>query len=211
MAKIGSYGAADIIAVPNSPGLKQIELGMNDTVAMSTSPWTGQAQAQWFPNDAWDGQITLPLMNIDQIGAWEAWLSELRGMKNVFPLGNPLRAMPRGRVNHASSPFTNGVSSAMATSLALKGFAANQVRLLLPGDHLQVGYRLHRVLNVVNSDGFGQANVDIWPIVREDIPDNTAVIFLNPKGLFRLAENRRSVTQTETRMGGVTVKIMEAK
>lgn len=210
MAKIGTYGAADIIAVPISPGLKQIELGMSDTVAMSTSPWTGQSQAQWFPNDAWDGEITLPLMTVDQIGAWEAWLSELRGMKNVFPLGNPLRAMPRGMAA-GSVPFTNGVNSAMATSLALKGFKPNKALLLLPGDHLQVGYRLHRVLNVVNSDASGLANIDIWPIVREDIPDSTAIILRNPMGLFRLAENRRSVTQTETRMGSVTVKIVEAK
>ena len=209
MAVIGNYGVSSIIAIPSSPGIKQIEFGGYDTVSTSSSPWTGSEQVQWFPNDGWTGELTMPLMDIYEIGVWEAWLSELRGMANVFYLGHPLRTSPLGCAS--GLPALSADHAAMATTLNTTGWVTSTARLLIPGDMLQLGQRLHRVLNVVSSDGNGNASINVWPILREAQPSGTALVLKNPAGLFRLAENKRSVTHTETRLGSVTLKVKEAK
>jgi hypothetical protein len=207
---IGSYNSASILAFPTSPAPKSIELGMNDTVAMSRSPFTGQTQTQAWPGaDMWDASIALPKLNADEAAVWSAFLAECRGMLNVFYLSDPAYTGPKGTV--MGKPLVNGVQNAMATSLNTKGWTPNSFRLLLPGDYIQVGNRLHRVLDQVNSDGSGYATISIWPSLREATTDGQAINLNKPKGLFRLAENRRSVLTDETRLSGVSLKAIEAR
>ena len=210
MAVIGSYNGAAIIAFPSKPGIRQLELEMNDTAASSRSPFTGTEQIQAWPGaDWWGANITLPQLDSDDAAVWTAFLGELRGIANVFYLSDPLHRRPRG--NPQGTPVIRGVNAAMATSLNIKGLTPNTARHLLPGDQLQVGQRLHRVLNVVNSDANGYATVSIWPSLREATSDNDPLILNNPRGLFRLAENKRSVLSTETRLTGVSIRAVEAR
>ena len=99
----------------------------------------------------------------------------------------------------------------MALTLNTKGWLPNAFRLLLPGDQLQLGNRLHRVLDVVNSDANGNAAITLWPSIREATADGDPIILNNPQGLWRLAENRRSVLSDETRLSGISFKCMEAR
>jgi hypothetical protein len=96
-----------------------------------------------------------------------------------------------------------------STTLATRGWLPNQFRLLMPGDCLQVGYRLHRVLDVVNSDENGMAQISIWPSLREVPTDGEAIILNNPKGLFRLATNKRTWSSDYTRLTNLSFQILE--
>lgn len=210
MAIIGTYSGASIIALPNHPAPKSIELGMNDTNAMSRSPFTASTQVQAWPGaDWWDATIALPQMAATDAAVWSAFLAECRGILNVFYLSDPTYTGPKGTVK--GSPVVSGVNNAMATTLNTKGWTPNSFRLLLPGDYLQLGNRLHRVLEQVNSDANGDATVSIWPSIREVSTDGQAIILNKPAGLFRLAENRRSVLTDETRLSGISLKAIEAR
>jgi hypothetical protein len=210
MAIIGTFNGASIVALPTHPGLKQIELVMNDTVAMSRSPFTGTTQVQAWPGaDWWEANVSLPQMNQTDVAVWTAFLAELRGMTNVFYLSDPLHRHPQGTPQGA--PLINGVNVAMATTLNTKCWKPSTFRHLLPGDQIQIGQRLHRVLNVVNSDNSGDAAISIWPSLREATADGDPIILNNPQGLFRLAENKRSVLTAETRLSGISFKAVEAR
>jgi len=210
MAVIGTYNSASIIAFPTHPAPRQIELGMNDAVAISRSPFTGSTQVQaWAGSDFWDASIALPKMVGCDASVWAAFLAECRGMLNVFFLSDPAYKGAQGTAS--GTPLVNGAQSPMATSLNTKGWTPSSFRLLLPGDYLQVGNRLHRVLDVVNSDASGNASITIWPSLRDAVTDGQAINLNNPQGLFRLANNRRSLTADETLLSAVTLKAVEAR
>lgn len=211
MAIIGNFNGASIVALPTSPGLKSLKLVNVDAVSKSVSPFTGTTQVQAWPGgDYWMGSFELPRMTANQAAVWSAWQMELRGMLNVFALGDPLYKHPAGVAK--GTPVINGVHAAMATSINTKGWQVNTYRQLLPGDYLQIGYRLHRVLDQANSDASGNSSLAIWPSLREALTDGTPIILREPKGLFRLTSNSRSMLSDETRLHAIgTIAFIEAR
>ena len=202
-----------LCAMPSQPGPSDIEIGMSNTVAVVTSPFTKAEQTQEWPGaDAWDGTITLPPMNRLQAWPWEGFLAELCGRLNVFQLGDPRAAVPMG--NASGTPLVSTVGAqnlAMTRVLHTKGWTASTSRLLLPGDYLQIGYRLHRVTTQVDSDSSGNATLNIFPSLREQPADNTPLTLARPRGLFRLADNRRSIQSSPTRLTTTSIKFVEAR
>lgn len=212
MAIIGSYNGASIIALPQHPAPKQIQLEMNNNVAAPVNPFTGATLQvlAWPGGDWWTGQIALPKLRPGvETAIWNAFLAEVRGKLNVFLLGDSSYTGPHGSVK--GQPLVNGLQSPMATTLVTKGWTPNSYRLLLPGDYLQVGFRLHRVLDVVNSDANGDATISIWPSLRDTLADGQAIVLNEPVGLFRMADNKQSMLVDETRMGAASFNIVEAR
>ena len=211
MAIIGSFNGASIVAFPASPGLKSLKLINVDAVSKSVSPFTGTTQVQVWPGgDYWMGSFEVPRMTAAQAAVWSAWQMELRGMANVFMLGDPLYKHPSGVAK--GTPVINGAHAAMLTTISTKGWKAGTYRQLLPGDYIQIGYRLHRVLEQANSDANGNTSFAIWPSLREPLSDRTTIILNAPKGLFRLASNSRSMLSDETRLHALgTITFIEAR
>lgn len=207
---MATFRGADIVPMPSTPAPKQIELIATDSVAVSTSPYTQEQQVQAWPGaDQWTGSISLPQMNSIDVRPWEAWLYALRGSQNVFQVGHPLRSKPQG--SPTGTPVLNGSNLPMATVLNTRGWTANLLQLH-PGDHFQLGQRLHVCLDLVSADNSGNATFHIWPSLREAVPDGTAIQLYNAKGMFRLAENKRSVTTNESRLSAIQVlKIVEVR
>jgi hypothetical protein len=70
--------------------------------------------------------------------------------------------------------------------------------------------RLYAVLNDVNSDGSGNAVIDIWPRLRES-PENNATIFLTDcKGVFRLKDNEMDWDINFAKRYGLEIEAVEA-
>ncbi|MFC6644135.1 hypothetical protein ACFQBQ_00720 [Granulicella cerasi] len=208
---IDTFQGVSVLAFPTSPAPKQIELTMNNVVAAPTNPFTGSTQQvlAWPGGDFWSAQIAMPKLTPQQIPTWQGFLAECRGKLNTFLIGDPSYKHPQGTVKGV--PVVNGAQSAMATTLSTKGWTPNSYRLLLPGDYLQVGYRLHRVIDVVNSDANGDATISLWPSLREAVTDGQAIILNNPRGLFRMSDNKQSITIDETRYGALTLTVVEAR
>jgi hypothetical protein len=70
--------------------------------------------------------------------------------------------------------------------------------------------QLFKVLADVNTNGSGQATVDIWPDVRTTIANNAAVTVEDTKGIFRLASNEQGFSINEASFYGISFGAMEA-
>lgn len=203
----------NLVTLPTSVVPSQIEIVMNDSVATVESPFTKQLQTQSWPGaDWWSGSMTLPPMNREQSAPWEAFLGELRGQLNVFqapdwrclhPLGNVIGSAP---VVDSTSP-----NASMTTTLGTSGWRKNTARVLLPGDRFQIGYRYHMVCETVNSDANGNAQITIWPSLREQPTAGTALVVNSPKALFRLASNRRSLQASPQRLTTLSLQLLEVR
>jgi hypothetical protein len=211
MSVIGSFQGKNIIALP-SLAPRQIDLTMNNMVAAPTNPFTGsQLQVlSWPGGDFWSASIALPKLRPGyEVAVWSAFLGECRGMTNQFLIGDSSYQGCQGSAS--GTPVVNGIQTPMATTLNVRGWTPNSFRLLMPGDYLQVGYRLHRVLNPVNSDASGASTIDIFPSLRDTISDGQPIILDDPKGLFRMSENKQSMTVDESRFGATSFNVVEAR
>lgn len=181
----------NIIALPSDtqPGVtapSSIEWDAQEKVEQNVSIYTGQTQTYDLMNSFWSGTISLPVMNRYSYDAWGAFILALRGQLNCFQLGDPKAVTPKGLA--IGTPLVAGANQTGYT-LTTRGWAENITGLLLPGDYLQVGYRLYRVTTSINSDGSGNAVIPVWPNIRDLPADGTNVVTRNCHGLFRLAAN----------------------
>jgi hypothetical protein len=214
MSIIGTTpNGVSIIACPHSGLLASVEFSVSDANASVVSPFTGQTQIQQWPGaDSISGTMTLPPLTQDEADVWISFLMELRGMANCFFIGDPMKRYPRGNPG-ASVPVIDtpnlGINIVSSPTLCTRGWIASQPRLLLAGDYLQIGNRLHRVLNTVNSGADGTAQIDIWPSLRDVTTDGEPVLLNHPKGLFRLATNKRTWSADYTGLTHISFSIIE--
>jgi hypothetical protein len=169
-------------AVPAAPA--SVEFTAEDTVAVSVSPFTGQQQ-DWQASYL-EASVSMPPLTHPQAQAWIAFLMSLRGQANAAGF----------------RPWNSVVDGISQTgySINLRGFTAGAAGVLLPGDWLQIGYRLYRTIVAANADGSGKLALSIWPRIRESPADGAAVVLTHTKGLWRLGGNARkwSISSAET-------------
>jgi hypothetical protein len=216
-----TVGSQTYTLVTPANGLKlttaaaSISLSMSDNVASVVNPFTQQTQTQtWAGGDLWLATVTLPPMSRKAAAPWLAFLAALRGSMNVFQLGygagygtgtSPL-GTPLG------TPVVSTAANAMATSISTSGWTASKTGLLLSGDLIQIGYRLHMVVDdTVDSDISGDATINIWPSVRESISANASIVTSNPVGLFRLADNKRTVNYSPAQATTLSFQAIEVR
>jgi hypothetical protein len=152
-------------------------------------------------------------MNRAQAEEWFSFLVKLNGQYGTFLLGDPHSA-PRGSASSTpGTPVVNGASQTGA-ELAIDGLPASATGYLKAGDYIQLGAgstaTLHKVLNDVNSNGSGEATLDIWPDLRSSPADDAAVVISNAVGVFRLAANEIGVDINEIEFFGITFAAVEA-
>jgi hypothetical protein len=203
-----TFNGWDIVPVPATPSAPAtVEFVADDVIAMSVSPFTGQQQVQDWQASMLAASVSMPALTHPQAQEWIAFLMALRGQANVFQFGDPLAVAPRG--SGAGTPLVDGAAQKGYT-LALKGWTAGAAGVLLPGDWIQIGYRLYRAIATANADGAGKLVLKIWPQLRESPGDGAAVILTNTRGLFRLQQNARKWSITASRTYGIQFEIVEA-
>lgn len=201
----------NLVALPTCIAPVEVELGMSDAIATTQSPYVpGQFQTQQWPGaDLWDMTVTMPPLSDANAADWEGFLAELRGMLNVFQMGDPRRKHPLGPA--LGVPLCASGNLTSSTNLLTGGWAVSTSRILKRGDMLQVGYRLHRVCETVSSDGSGNCTIPVWPSLREVPTIGDPVILNNPVGLWRLADNRRNSQASKLRFGSLSFRAIEAR
>lgn len=201
------------LALPTSIGIAQIELRATNAVAISRSPFTFGTQVHAYSGQSWQADVTLPSIRRDLAEDWVAWLISLKGQLGTFYLGDPNAVTPRGSARDTDTILVNGATSS-GNTLAIDSAPASRTGYLKAGDYMQVGTgtsrQLFKVLADVNTNGSGQATVDIWPDVRTTIANNAAVTVENTKGIFRLASNEQAFSINEASIYGITFGAMEA-
>lgn len=201
------------LSLPTSIGIAQIELRATNAVAVSRSPFTFSTQVHAYTGSAWQADVSLPSIRRDLAEDWVAWLLSLRGQLGTFYLGDPNAVTPRGSARDTDTILVNGATSS-GNTLAIYSAPLGQTGYLKAGDYIQVGTgtsrQLFKVLADVNTNGSGQATVDIWPDVRTSIANNAAVTVENTKGIFRLASNEQGFSINEASFYGISFGAMEA-
>jgi hypothetical protein len=203
-----------VVSMPASPGFSAVEWSFSDAVPANVSPFTGATQTYGWPGaDKWLGTMTLPKLKQSEVAQWKAFLMECRGISKPFLLGDPLQPSPQGSIQ-GSTPLidnetTAGSNQAGMTMLATKGWTQNRARLLLPGDYLQIGYRMHVNINVVTADANGKATLSVWPSLRELPTDSAAIGLKHVKGLFRRANNVATWSTTVGQWTSLSFQVME--
>lgn len=199
------------LSLPAS-GIRSIRIIPRTAVAVSESPFTFQQQAQQHVGQGWAAEVTLPAMNRETAEEWVAFLLKLNGRQGTFLMGDPAGIVARGIAT--GTPLLNGAHNPRVNSLTTDGWTPSQTGILKAGDWIQIGSgasaKLHKNLNDVNSDGLGNATLDIWPALRTSYVDNTALIVSSTKGVFRLANNDMSYDINEAVHYGIGFSCVEA-
>jgi len=208
---IGTFGNANIISTPwtsDSAVLSplSIEFDQNEVVAINQSPFTAQTQTYDWAMSYWRGTVSFPPMyrySADQINSF---IMALRGPINAFYLGDPRSAEPKG--TPSGTPVVNSGGQTGYT-VYTNGWTASTGNLLLSGDYIQIGVRLYRVTDTVNSDDTGTAAISIWPNLRDQPAANTSVITSNAQGLFRLSTTSNKTSVNAKDYGITALSIIE--
>lgn len=211
MSILFTFNGLTVISTPVSPVPSSLDFTLADYVSASSNPFSGSQQIFDWQNSLISLSVQLPPMTANSGGDdWAAFLMQARGMANAFLLGDPSRKTPKGSVaTTGASPLVNGANQ-FGYSLNTKGWVPSSEGVLKRGDWIQIGYRLHKVLDDVTADASGNATLLIYPPIRETPIDGETIITSNTQGLFRLAGNSNKFSINEASIYGFNFSIREA-
>lgn len=202
------------LSLPTVSGIRSIVLRTMNSVGVSRSPFTYKEQVFNYGGQMWEADITLPPMSRDDAEEWVSFIIKLKGQMGTFLLGDPSGATPRGSASSTpGTPVVNGANQ-LGAELSIGGLPVSATGYLKAGDYVQIGTgsgsRLHKVLSDVNTDGSGNATLDVYPSLRNSPPDAQAVSVSDCKGVFRLSANVSSWSINEVVIYGVSFGAREA-
>lgn len=181
----------ELIIVPSSACMANVVITIDRVVGRTESPFTLQSQSFKWEGEKWSMQLSMPpISNRIIAGEWRAFGVSLEGSYNYFLIGDPAAKNPNG--NPIGLPVVNG-SGQTGNVLQSSGWQPDTNNLLRAGDYIQIGSglsaRLYMVINNVNSNASGNANITISPSLRYSPPNASTIIVNEAKGLFRLSDN----------------------
>jgi len=202
------------LSIPTTIGIENIELRAVNAVATSQSPFTYKQQFVQHTGQRWEAAITIPPVKRDLAEEWVAFLLSLKGPTGTFLLGDPLGATPRGTAaTNAGTPVVNGADQT-GDFISIDGLPTSETGYLLAGDYIQLGSgstaTLHKVLTQVDTNGLGEADIDIWPNIITAPADNATVVVSNAKGRFRLKNNMQSWQINNINSYGISFEAVQA-
>ena len=202
------------LSTPTNKTIASITLVARNVIGVSTSPFNFKQQVYQYSGQRWEADITLPRMAREDAEQWVAFLMSLYGQKGTFLLGDPLGGTARGSASTAAgTPVVNGASQTGGT-LNIDGLPASATGYLKAGDYIQLGSaatsQLYKVLADADSNGSGEASLDIYPNLRSSSADGATVVVSNAKGLFRLASNETSWNINNLAFYGITFGAVES-
>lgn len=166
------------LSLPIHTGFRSTELDPQTVVGISASQYTGEQQVYPWPGQWWIFNVELPPMSQANAAIWAAFFLALNSYEGTFYLGPSIRKVTGGTKAGAVTVDTGAVAN--STTLPITGGTGD----FALGDWLQVGTttasRLHRVTKV------NAGSVDVFPRLRSAYAGGTAIIYTNPKGLFRM-------------------------
>jgi len=175
---------------------------------LSTPSLSNVVQTVSRPGDLLVLEFVLPPKKRADAAAWQAWGMSLRGSFGSFYGYDRTATAPRGVAT--GTPLVNGASQT-GYELVTDGWTASQTGILKAGDWIEVNGLLRMVVADTNSDGSGNATLDIspglWP--GQEPADNAAITTSTPKGKFRLADENISWDIDLIEMGRMSFKAVE--
>jgi hypothetical protein len=104
-----------MISMPTSPNFVQSTFRLNYTVAVSSSPFTGQTKTQEFDRVFWEAQVTTPYMKRSTFSEWQAWITRLKGGVNYFKFADPDALTNTGTYSTAALKVASRIGNSSVT------------------------------------------------------------------------------------------------
>ena len=202
------------LTFPTQTGIAAVEITATDIVSISESPFTLAQQVVRHAGARWSATIRIPPVKRSDSEYWNSFLLRLRGQFGTFLLGDPNGTTPRGSAaSAAGTPVVNGASQT-GNELAIDGLPTSAVGYLRAGDYIQLGSaasaRLYKVLEDVDTNGSGEATLNLWPDLRSSPADGATVVVSGAKGVFRLASNDATWTINNAGFYSISFAAVEA-
>ena len=198
------------LTLPTATGIVTQNFSLTRAVAVTSSPFTFQTQVHQHQGEFWRTVISLPPMLRANANIWLSFLLQLRGRRGTFKIGDQdaksITGVATGTIR------VNGASQT-GNQVALDGFANSTNNVFKAGDYIQIGSYLYMVIEDVNSNGSGEANVKIEPALRstiETINDDTTVVYSNTTTLMRLDTNELGWQTDKVSKYGISFSASEA-
>lgn len=178
------------LASPLQFGWSRLQWGGMTNTSRGRNPWTLQDIVQVFEGEEWFGRVDVLPQDAADGRRLAAWVTSLRGTRGTFLLGDPAAVSPLGSAKDTPGvPVVDGAGQEGAT-LAVRGLPLSAAGYLLAGDYIQLGTgataRLHKVLLDVDSDGSGDASIEIFPALHSSPGDGAAIVVDGAQGVFAL-------------------------
>ncbi|HEY3972310.1 MAG TPA: hypothetical protein VGM18_04850 [Candidatus Sulfotelmatobacter sp.] len=211
---------------PTALGPQEVKFRLVSVVGETASPFSGSQQEQQWPAQWWEIEVTLPPMkraislaqrNADKRFTAELWasmLAALGGRFGTFLMGDPNGVAPQGVAT--GTPVTAGTSAVAPNNvITTSGWIPGVTGILLAGDYIQVtptggSQRLYKLLLDANSDGAGNSSLTVAPMLHESLSSGLSIVTANPRGTFRLDENKAEWDVKQARTYGISFKAKEA-
>jgi hypothetical protein len=184
------------VSMPTNVSQASISISQMNNVGQSESPYTYESQVQAYDGERWIAEINLPAMAREEAAPWIAFLASIRGKYGSFLLGDVKATDPLGAAT--GTPRVNG-GSQTGRVLITDGWTNSTNNILKAGDFISIGQKLYMNLTDVNSDGSGNATLDIWPALRESPSDNQSITTQNCKGVFKLTDTTTQLYTIDSR------------
>jgi hypothetical protein len=159
------------------------------------------------PGSWWEIDIELPPMERADAEQFIGFLCGLNGPRGTFTLGDPDGTTPRGTAT--GTPVVKGAGQTGRTLLT-DGWSTGVTGILKAGDWIQIGNYAYKVTQDADSDGSGNATLEIFPTLRAAPSDNASITTGSTTSLWRLKTNQINWSVNDLRHYGITIQAVEA-
>lgn len=192
---------------PADIGQTDVTLRAVNIVGEQRGPFNAKREIQVFPGAHWEIEVAfLPVLRAEA-QRLEAFLLSLRGKAGTFRLADPYRSLPLG--SNLGTPLVRVATVAGDEAVLTKGWTVNQPDALKAGDFIEIGTRLHMVLQDADADASGNATVNVWPPIRQVHAVNAPLITRNARGVFALDANAVEFTRGVNGYNGAILRAVE--
>lgn len=171
---------------PEGIGITEVSISIENAVGIRESGLNYHQEVQVFPGQRMRMRVSFKPMTPETGSKLEAFFLKLRGRAGTFRFFDPYHSKPMGQA--CGLPVVVSAQVGEQT-LQTSGWEKAVPFQLRAGDYLQLGENLHRVLEDVNSNVQGEAELTVWPNLRETYAAGTSLRLHNPTGLWRLSRD----------------------
>ena len=186
--------------LPDTKLGNQVELSVGYLVGVNKSPTSSVQQTIVYPGEQWYASVDLPILKNADGRKWTAFLLALGGRRHPFLMGDWAHPIPAGVAGtNPGLPAVDG-DSQLGTTLNIKDCPADITNYFKAGDYFQLGSGLTTSLQQVvldaDTDSSGKASLEVRPGIRNSFVDGALLTLTNPKGLFRMSNNKNPWVET---------------
>jgi hypothetical protein len=179
-----------------SVGIQNLDMRLNRSVAVSSSPYSFEQQAYEHQGARWECEVTLPPLTHSEAKAVQAFIVGLKGRSGTFTFGSPLHTSTATSTTSGTTAIRSETLTTTAGSSAVGA-----------GEYFQLGDYLY-MTTAAKSAGAG--TLEFQPPLRAEISTGTALDFTLPKSLWRLASNDTGWAVDTASIYGFTFAFVEA-